>query len=90
MTPNERHKPAAVAHLEDEAYTVLTAAADTTGNAMTTICRYVFSDLEIYSKLHGELKLAFPDDGMVMTYQALEKLPYLVSIIRCFHLGYQI
>ena len=83
MTPDDRRKPAAVAHLEDEAYTVLTAAADTTGNAMTTICRYVFSDPNIYSKLHGELKTAFPGDAEVMKYQALEKLPYLVSFLGC-------
>ncbi|KAF9767249.1 hypothetical protein IL306_000204 [Fusarium sp. DS 682] len=78
MTPDDRRKPAAVAHLEDEAYTVLTAAADTTGNAMTTICRYVFADQDVYSKLHAELKAAFPDDDEIMRFQILEKLPYLV------------
>jgi cytochrome P450 len=78
MTPDDRRKPTAVAHLEDEAYTVLTAAADTTGNAMTTICRYVFADRVIYDKLHAELKVAFPVDNETMRYQALEKLPYLV------------
>jgi cytochrome P450 len=80
MTPDDRRKPAAVAHLEDEAYTVLTAAADTTGNAMTTICRYVFADRFIYDKLHTELKAAFPVDNEAMRYQALEKLPYLVRL----------
>lgn len=78
MTPDDRRKPAAVAHLEDEAYTVLTAAADTTGNAMTTICRYVFADPYVYDKLHAELKTAFPDDTETMRFQVLEKLPYLV------------
>jgi cytochrome P450 len=80
MTPDAQRDPAAVAHLEDEAYTVLTAAADTTGNAMTTICRYVFADRVIYDKLHNELKAAFPRTNEIMSYQALEKLPYLVSI----------
>lgn len=68
----------AVAHLEDEAYTVLTAAADTTGNAMTTICRYVFANPTIYQNLHAELKAAFPDESEILSYQTLEKLPYLV------------
>ncbi|KAL6915276.1 hypothetical protein FSST1_006771 [Fusarium sambucinum] len=81
MTPDDRRKPAAVAHLEDEAYTVLTAAADTTGNAMTTICRYVFADPNVYSKLHAELKTSFPDENEVMRFQILEKLPYLTGVI---------
>lgn len=78
MTPDDRRNPAAVAHLEDEAYTVPTAAADTTGNAMTTICRYVFADRIIYDRLHTELKTAFPLENEIMSYRALEKLPYLV------------
>lgn len=79
MTPDDRRKPAAVAHLEDEAYTVLTAAADTTGNAMTTICRHIFADQFIHDKLHAELTAAFPVETEIMRYQVLEKLPYLVS-----------
>lgn len=63
----------------DEAYTVLTAAADTTGNAMTTITHYVLSDRMIYNKLHAELKAVFPSDTMILDFASLERLPYLVS-----------
>lgn len=63
----------------DEAYTVLTAAADTTGNAMTTMTHYVLSDSKIYERLHVELKTAFPSNEAVLDYATLEKLPYLVS-----------
>ena len=79
MTPSTRSTKAAVDNLEDEAYTVITAAADTTGNAMTTIMRSVITDRNIYEKLHLELKTAFPDDTVTMKYKVLEKLPYLVG-----------
>lgn len=64
----------------DEAYTVLSAAADTTGNAMTTMVRHVVSDQKIYRKLHEELKAAFPDENDELDFRSLEKLPYLVYI----------
>ncbi|KAL8834369.1 MAG: hypothetical protein Q9170_003779 [Blastenia crenularia] len=68
--------------IADEAYTVLTAAADTTGNAMTTITHYVLSDPKIYGKLHSELKTAFPDEAKPLRYQSLERLPYLSNVIK--------
>ncbi|KAL8663689.1 MAG: hypothetical protein Q9202_003635 [Teloschistes flavicans] len=64
----------------DEAYTVLTAAADTTGNAMTTITHYVLSDRMIYNKLHAELKAVFPSDTMILDFASLERLPYLTVV----------
>ncbi|KAL8839813.1 MAG: hypothetical protein Q9176_004216 [Flavoplaca citrina] len=66
----------------DEAYTVLTAAADTTGNAMTTITHYVLSDPKIYKRLHAELKIAFSSNQVVLDYASLEKLPYLSCVIK--------
>ncbi|KAI4255884.1 MAG: hypothetical protein L6R42_006509 [Xanthoria sp. 1 TBL-2021] len=64
----------------DEAYTVLTAAADTTGNAMTTMTHYVLSDSKIYERLHVELKTAFPSNEAILDYATLEKLPYLTVV----------
>ncbi|KAL8963291.1 MAG: hypothetical protein Q9193_000431 [Seirophora villosa] len=64
----------------DEAYTVLTAAADTTGNAMTTMTHHVLSNPTIYKRLHQELKAAFPDDEARLDYASLEKLPYLTVL----------
>lgn len=79
MTSLDQRNKAKVDNLEDEAYTVISAAADTTGNAMTTIVRCVVTDLAIYQKLHAELKDAFPEESVPLKYNDLEKLPYLVS-----------
>ena len=79
MTSSDRPHKAKVDNLEDEAYTVITAAADTTGNAMTTIVRCVVTDSTIYQKLHAELKDAFPEESVPLQYKNLESLPYLVS-----------
>ncbi|WP_122449086.1 cytochrome P450 [Mycobacterium kansasii] len=65
--------------VHDETYTVLSAAADTTGNAMTTTLRYVLSNPTIYSLLHKELVVAFPDTEAALPFAVLERLPYLVS-----------
>jgi Cytochrome P450 len=79
MDPREGFSKGAVDNLEDEAYTIITAAADTTGNAMTTMTRWVVENPDIYHKLHSELCEAFPDSAAELNYAALEKLPYLVS-----------
>ena len=79
MAPSAHPTKAAVHNLEDEAYTVITAAADTTGNAMTTVVRNVVSDRSIYQRLHAELKTAFPAESASLEYKSLEKLPYLVG-----------
>ncbi|THY17275.1 hypothetical protein D6D01_07526 [Aureobasidium pullulans] len=65
--------------VHDETYTVLSAAADTTGNAMTTTLRHVVSDPTIYSLLHKELVAAFPNKEAALPFAILERLPYLVS-----------
>ena len=79
MTSSDQRNKARVDNLEDEAYTVITAAADTTGNAMTTIVRCVVKDSAIYQTLHAELEDTFPDESVSLKYKDLEKLPYLVS-----------
>lgn len=68
-----------VDELADEAYIVLGAAADTTGNALTIGAYNVVVNADIYQRLTAELKEAFPtqDD---MSFTALEKLPYLVRL----------
>ena len=65
--------------LHDETYTILSAAADTTGNAMTTTLRHIVSNPTIYSLLHEELLEAFPDEEIALPFATLERLPYLVS-----------
>ena len=65
--------------LKDEAYSVLVAAADTTGNAMTVAAFNAIYNPEIYAKLAKELEDHFPDRLSQLPFVELERLPYLVS-----------
>lgn len=82
VDPEKSFSKELVDNLEDEAYLIITAAADTTGNAMTTITRYVVENPDIYRKLHAELCDAFPDRDADLEYVALERLPYLTIVIK--------
>ena len=66
-----------VEELADEAYSILGAAADTTGNALTIGTYNVVINTDIYQRLAAELKEAFPNPDD-MSFITLEKLPYLV------------
>jgi cytochrome P450 len=78
----EGHVVPNVEDLTDEAFTILTAAADTTGHAMTMTSYYVISNPKIYHNLTVELERAFPDPSSKLEYNGLEKLPYLTAVIR--------
>ena len=64
--------------LTDDAYSILAAAADTTGNTMTIATFNVIFNRRIYESLRTELLEAFPDPGATLSFAVLEKLPYLV------------
>jgi cytochrome P450 len=64
-----------VEDLTDEMFTILTAAAETTGHTMTMTTYYALSNPVIYRTLVSELKVAFPDKKTNLDYLALEKLP---------------
>jgi hypothetical protein len=83
LTPNvtEGHVVPTVDELKDEAYVIIAAAADTTGNAMTIGTYNVVSNKDIYTKLTAELKEAFPDPNAKLDFLTLEKLPYLVCAL---------
>lgn len=68
-----------VEDLKDEAYILVAAAADTTGNALTIATYNAVRNPKIYQRLTTELKDAFPDPDMELDFVSLEKLPYLVS-----------
>jgi hypothetical protein len=68
-----------VGELKDKAYTLVAAAADTTGNAMTIATYNVTLNLEIYQTLITELKEMFPDPVSEIDFVRVEKLPYLVG-----------
>ena len=65
--------------IKDEAYGILAAAADTTGNGMAVAAYHVVKNPAIYKKLTAELKSAFPDPNSKLDFVVLERLPYLVG-----------
>jgi cytochrome P450 len=84
LDPNaaEGHVVPKVEDLTDEAFTIVTAAAETTGHAMAMITYYVLSDPEISQMLVSELKTAFPNKKTDLDYLTLEKLPHLTDVIK--------
>jgi cytochrome P450 len=70
--------------LKDEAYSVLVAAADTTGNAMTVAAFNAIYNPEIYAKLSRELEGRFLDRKNQLPFVELERSPYLVSLSNTF------
>ncbi|KAI9766654.1 MAG: hypothetical protein M1839_004794 [Geoglossum umbratile] len=73
---------APIAELVDEAYVIVGAASDTTGNALTIATYHTLSNKEILSKLTTELNDAFPDPSVKPDFITLEKLPYLTGVIK--------
>lgn len=69
--------------LMQEAYSILAAAADTTGNAMTVAAFNVLSNPLIYQRLVQDLEEAFPDPNATLEFVELEKMPYLVHLLNC-------
>jgi cytochrome P450 len=67
-----------VAQLVDEAYILVAAAADTTGNALTVAAYNTVRNPDIYKRLTAELRAAFPDPNGEMDLSTLDRLPYLV------------
>ncbi|RAL13545.1 cytochrome P450 [Aspergillus homomorphus CBS 101889] len=69
--------------LEDEAYVLLAAAADTTANALTVAVYHTVRNARVYGRLVEELEEAFPGDSEgTLSYQALKALPYLTGVIK--------
>lgn len=79
LTPADDYVVPTPDQIKDEAYSILAAAADTTGNAMTISAYHVVNNPEIYRTLVAELRAAFPNGDDALEYQVLERLPYLVG-----------
>ena len=84
LAPPEGIPAPSVEEIKDEALSVLAAAADTTGNAMTVAAYNVVNNPEIYRRLREELVVAFPNAEDELDYATLEKLPYLVCTNSAF------
>ncbi len=62
-----------------QALAFLLAGTDTTSNAMVIGFFHVLNNPAIKKKLESELVAAWPDKDISLSYEQLEKLPYLVS-----------
>jgi len=84
LDPNatEGHVVPSVDNMRDESFVILSAATDTTGNAMTIAMYEVVTNPAIYAKLAAELNAAFPDPSVTLDFITLEKLPYLTAVIK--------
>ena len=71
-----------VKHMQEEAFSLLTAASDTAGNAMTVATYHMLTNPDMLATLQKELRDAFPDPHGKLPYQTLEKLPYLTAVIK--------
>ena len=81
LLPEDGYTVPSPDQIKDEAYAILNAASDTTGNAMTVATYNVVIRPEIYRALTAELKTAFPDPNEEMDFLKLEKMPYLVRSV---------
>jgi len=69
-------------YCSNESLALLTAAADTTGNAMGLAAFHVVTNQHIYHRLRRELLESFPDLNEEMPFTKLEKLPYLTGVVK--------
>lgn len=74
----EGHIALSTQALTDEAFSLMFAASDTTGNAMTVATFNVLRQPNVYTKLKAELETRFPDADQLLPLEQLENLPYLV------------
>ncbi|KAK0436273.1 cytochrome P450 [Armillaria borealis] len=68
--------------LSDEAQNLLFAGTDTTGNTMTIGFFHIMQNPDIYSKLMSELLEVWPSKELSVSFEVLEKLPYLTAVIK--------
>ncbi|THU96866.1 cytochrome P450 [Dendrothele bispora CBS 962.96] len=68
--------------LFDEGMNLTFAGTDTVANACTVACFHVHSDADILRRLRKELKDVWPDVNTKISYETLEKLPYLTAVIK--------
>ena len=65
--------------LNEEGFTLILAGGDTTSATLTQLSYRLLADPDILKTLKEELKVAMPDTQVPLSWQELEKLPFLVS-----------
>ncbi|KXN91119.1 Trichodiene oxygenase [Leucoagaricus sp. SymC.cos] len=69
-------------YLLDEGLYMRFAGSDTVGNTCTVALYYILTNLHVHDRLLGELMEIWPDKGLGIGYEKLEKLPYLTAVIK--------
>ncbi|KZV89604.1 cytochrome P450 [Exidia glandulosa HHB12029] len=85
MVPQpEKGQPVVPSHFSilQEADNVMAAGGDTVGNTVTVGTFFILSNPSVRDALVAELRAAWPDKDTHMSYEQLEKLPYLTMVIK--------
>lgn len=69
-------------YLLDEGLYMRFAGSDTVGNACTVALYHILDDPHVQKTLLQELMEVWPDKGLGVGYEKLEKLPYLTAVIK--------
>jgi len=77
--PGKRGRTATKKEMVDEAHVLLNAGSDTVGGASTVGTYYTVYDEAIRTRLRAEVDEVRLSRDSPLTFEALEKLPYLVS-----------
>ncbi|KAJ6499845.1 cytochrome P450 [Mycena vulgaris] len=82
LHPDARHNVPSKKSLLDESLTLLGAGSETVGNIVTTGVFHVLNNEHVLTMLRMELQESWPNDSSSISYQALEKLPYLTAVLK--------
>ncbi|KAJ6599961.1 cytochrome P450, partial [Mycena vulgaris] len=82
LHPNARHNVPSKKSLLDESLTLLGAGSETVGNIVTTGVFHVLKNPRVLNMLRMELQESWLNISSPMSYQALEKLPYLTAVLK--------
>ena len=66
--------------LNEEGFALILAGGDTSSASLTQLSYHLLANPDILKTLKEELRLAMPDTQVPLSWQELEKLPFLVSL----------
>jgi len=67
--------------LADEGNILIGAGSETTALILAVLSFHLVSNPDVLAKLRKELETVMPDPNTPITWQQLEQLPYLVSLL---------
>ena len=92
LNPKHGKQVPSLTSLRDEALLLVFAGSDTTSNTLTLATMHILSNSEVHDRLNRELLKAWPELASRPRFEALEDLPYLVSlcllVLRLAHVSF--